>query len=275
MKKQGLFAFLGFAALSLFLFQACEKDENADLSEQEMLSLATRTLQSQQLVNASFNIATRGTDKVTGFTSVEPELRSNCGSVTVTPADARVFPKIVTVDFGSGCVDTDGKRKSGKFVLTVGKIWEAGSLISIQYDNYQEEGYKLDGKFTFSNNSNKDGGVFQIKSERLKITDAKNETIIWSGVHNFVQTKGQATWFDWSDDVFDITGNVDAEFPNGETISWNIATPLVKANNCYWVGKGLGVLKLNGEDISVDYGSGGCDNKAVLTLKGKTYDIVL
>ncbi|HPH17930.1 MAG TPA: hypothetical protein PLE32_04115 [Haliscomenobacter sp.] len=276
MVKQSWFSALGLIGLLFLTLNACTKDEaEVVLSEEDTLDMATRTLKSQQLIGTSFGIATRGAAEVDGLVSNVPEVRSSCGTITVTPADLKTFPKTVVVDFGTGCTDVDGKNKSGKVTMIVGKIWEPNSLVTLQYENYSEDGVKLDGKFSFSNNSSNTAGIYQIKADKVKITDAKNETWTWSGTHNFTQTQGHASWWNWNDDVYDVTGNIDVLFPNNEVVTWNINTPLLKANNCYWVSKGLGVLKLNGTDIQVDYGDGSCDNNAIVTLNGKTFTVKL
>lgn len=276
MAKQTWFSKLSLFGLFVLTFSACTKtDEDQVVSEAEMEKMATRTVKSQQLIGTSFGIATRGAAEVDGLVSGNAEIRSACGSITVTPADLKTFPKTVVVDFGTGCTDVDGKNKSGKVTMVVGKIWETNSLVTLQYENYIEDGVKLDGKFTFSNNSTNIAGVYQIKADKVKITDASGESWTWSGVHNFNQTRGHASWWDWNDDAYDITGNIEVLFSNGQVVTWNISNPLSKANNCYWVSKGVGILKLNGSDIQVDYGDGTCDNNATLLLNGKTITIKL
>ena len=178
--------------------------------------MASRTLKSQQLIGTSFAIATRGAAEVDVLVSDLPEVRSSCGTITVTPADLSTFPKTVVVDFGTGCTDVDGKNKSGKVTMIVGKIWQPNSLVTLQYENYSEDGVKLDGKFSFSNNSSNSAGIYQIKADKVKITDANNETWTWSGIHDFKQTQGHASWWNWNDDVYDVTGNIDVLFPNNE-----------------------------------------------------------
>lgn len=275
MTKQTWFFKLSMLGLLLVAFSACTKTEELELSEAEMQEMATRAIKSQQLIGTSFGIATRGAAEADGLVSGETEIRSACGTITVTPADLKTFPKTVVVDFGTGCTDVDGKNKSGKVTMVVGKLWEPNSLMTLQYENYSEDGVKLDGKFSFSNNSTNSAGVYQIKADKVKITDTNGESWTWSGTHNFNQTRGHNSWWDWNDDVYDITGNIDVLFPNGEVVTWNINNPLIKANNCYWVSKGVGVLKLNGTDIQVDYGDGTCDNNATLLLNGKTITIKL
>ena len=75
--------------------------------------------------------------------------------------------------------------------------------------------------------------------------------------------------------MYNITGTINSVLTNGETVDWTIQTPLVKANNCYWVSAGTGTLNINGLDALVDYGDGNCDNKATVTVNGQTYNITL
>ncbi len=271
MQKQFLSALLLVAAVIVTSVTACKKEENAD--DRAKADQAAQALRTQQLISSSFGIALRGADEADGLVSGDVDDR--CGTLIITPADPAVFPKVITADFGTGCTDSDGKTKSGKVILTFGKIWEPGSEISIEYDQYKEDGNSLQGKFTFQNLSTSTAGVFKILAADIKASDANGYSISYDAEETFTQTAGHPTWWDWSDDVYDITGSIDAVLTNGETVKWNIQDPLVKANNCFWVSKGTGTLDLNGLAIGVDYGDGSCDNKGTVTINGQTYQIML
>ena len=46
--------------------------------------------------------------------------------------------------------------------------------------------------------------------------------------------------------------------------------------NCYWIESGVISLVPEGAPgITLDYGNSGCDNKAVVTIYNKNYDILL
>lgn len=272
MQKQICSVLLLAGGIILTTVTACKKDKD-NTSTDPNVELATQALRSQQLVTSSFGIALRGADKANGL--VNPTIEDRCGSITVTPAAPDAFPKVITVDFGSGCTDTDGKFKSGKVTFTIGKIWEPGSEIILQYDNYQEDGAQLSGKFTFQNQSTQNAGVFNLLAENIQAADANGYTLAYDAVQTFTQTAGHPTWWDWADDVYSITGTINSVLTNGETVDWAIQTPLVKANNCYWVSAGTGILNINGLDFAVDYGDGNCDNKATVTVNGQAYQITL
>jgi hypothetical protein len=143
------------------------------------------------------------------------------------------------------------------------------------YDNYTENGVKLEGSFTFKNLSTTNAGIFNIVAQNIKLTDATNTTLSYNATQTYTQVAGHASWWDWSDDVYNVTGNIDSALSTGETATWTIQTPLVKANNCYWVSAGTGLLTINGLDYQVDYGNGNCDNTATVTVNGQVYTITL
>jgi hypothetical protein len=273
MKKQIFFATI-FTMTFLAIFTACKKEEEP--APNPNLDKALVALRSQQFILSSFHIAQRGADKADGLTDVKAEERNDtCGVVTVLPADPFAYPKIITVDFGTGCTDGDGKYKSGKVIITVGKVWEPNAELSLEYDNYKENGASLEGRFVLRNQSTPTAGVFGIQLQNVKSTDVNNNSVTYNASQTFTQIAGHPSWWDWSDDVYQITGDIDATLTSGESISWTINTPLVKANNCPWVGLGIGTLDLSGLPILVDYGNGNCDNVGTATINGVAYPITL
>jgi hypothetical protein len=272
MQKQICSALLLAAAIILTTVTACKK-ENDNTATDPAVESATQALRSQQLIATSFGIALRGAEEADGFVSQGADDR--CGSITITPADPNAFPKVITLDFGTGCTGSDGKFRSGKITVSFSKIWQPGSEASIQYDNYTEDGASLSGKFTLQNQSTANAGVFTFLAQDIQAADANGYTLGYNATQTFTQTAGQATWWDANDDVYNITGTINSVLTNGETVDWTIQTPLVKANNCYWVSAGTGLLDINGLAVNVDYGDGTCDNKATVTVNGQTYVITL
>lgn len=272
MQKQICSVLLLAAGIILTTVTACKKD-NDNTTADPAVESATQALRSQQLMTSSFGIALRGAEEADGLVSNDVDDR--CGSITIVPADPAVFPKVITLDFGSGCTDNDGKVKSGKVTLSITKIWEPGTEVSIEYDNYKEDGASLSGKFTLQNQSTQNAGIFNVLAENIQAADANGYTLAYDAVQTFTQTAGHPTWWDLTDDVYGITGTINSVLTNGETVDWTIQTPLVKANNCYWISAGTGTLNINGLDAIVDYGDGSCDNKAAVTVNGQTYQITL
>ncbi|MCC6283476.1 MAG: hypothetical protein IT262_22920 [Saprospiraceae bacterium] len=271
MKKQIFAPLLLVAAIILTTFNACKKDNTG--TTDPAVETSIQALRSQQLINSSFGIALHGAEKASGLMNQSAEER--CSAVTIFPADATTFPKTITVDFGTGCTDSDGKFKTGKVVVTVDKIWEANTEVSILYDNYSEDGAQLSGRFTLKNQSNANAGIYTVTAEDIKAADTQGFTLDYDATQTFTQIGGHATWWDGNDDVYEITGSIKSVLTNDEIVEWTILNPLTKANNCLWISEGTGTLNINGLEVGVDYGSGTCDNKGTLTINGQTYEVTL
>lgn len=264
------------ATLLLLVFVGCKKDPTVPAADQATIDKANEALANQKLILSSFNIAQRGAENSNGFAPGEIQERNDtCGTVTVTPPDPFVFPKVVTVDFGSGCTDEDGKFKAGRLVMDVEAIWQQNAKITVTYDNYSEDGVQVEGQFVFTNLSTANAAILNIDALNIKLTDANNYTFSFSGNQTYTQTAGHASWWDWHDDVYEVTGNIYSTLTNGETVNWLIQTPLEKANACYYVSKGKATLDINGLPVYVDYGNGNCDNQGTYTINGQVYPFTM
>ena len=272
MEKQVFAPLLLIAAIILTTFNACKKD-TPDTTPDPAVETSRQALRGQQLMSTSFGIALRGAEKADGLMNQTAEDR--CSAITIFPADATTFPKTITVDFGTGCTDVDGKFKTGKVVLTIDKIWEANTEVSILYDNYTEDGAQLSGRFTLKNQSTPNAAVYAVVAQDIKAADTQGFKLDYNATQTFTQIAGHATWWEWNDDVYEITGTIQSVLTNGETVDWTIQNPLTKANNCLWVSEGAGLLDINGLKVGVDYGTGSCDNKGTLTINGQTYEVTL
>ncbi|MBI5914215.1 MAG: hypothetical protein HY842_02480 [Bacteroidetes bacterium] len=268
---------LFLATALLLLVTGCQKDAGPIPPADEATTAKVKVaLANQQTILSSFHIAQWGAENANGLVGGGVEERSDtCGNVTVVPPDPFVFPKLVTVDFGSGCTDADGKFKAGKVILTVGAIWEPNATITVVYDGYSENGVKVEGQFIFTNLSTPDAAILRIDAQNIKLTDPNNYTFAFSGNQTYAQTAGHPTWWDWHDDVYEVTGSIYSTLTNGETVDWLIQTPLVKANACPYVSQGTGILDINGLPILVDYGNGACDNQGNYTLNGHVYPFTM
>jgi hypothetical protein len=261
----------------LLVFSSCQKDQDiAPANDEATAEQAKQALVSQQLLFSSFNIAKWGADNANGLVGEQVEERADtCGTVTVVPPDPFVFPKLVTVDFGSGCTDADGKLKAGKVLLTVEAIWQYNAKITVSYDNYFENGVKVEGQFTFTNLSTNTAAILGIDAQNIKFTDPNGYTFSFNGNQTYTQVEGHPTWWNWLDDVYHVTGSINSTLTNGETVNWLIQAPLQKANACSYVSKGTGLLDINGLPVTVDYGDGTCDNKGTLTINGQVYPFTM
>jgi len=88
--------------------------------------------------------------------------------------------------------------------------------------------------------------------------------------------EGSDTLFDWTNDVFLVSGNWNTTFTNGNTYSSNITSNLRRELTCWYFVSGAIDFNYNGLIFTGDYGNGSCDNDATLTFSNsKEIDILL
>ena len=82
--------------------------------------------------------------------------------------------------------------------------------------------------------------------------------------------------FDWTDDVYSITGTASGTSFDGTQFSSNITNPLIFALNCRWVEKGtIEFIPSDKITRTIDFGNGDCDNDATISIAGLSFNIKL
>ena len=76
----------------------------------------------------------------------------SCPSITITRPTAGLWPKIVTVDYGTGCTGFNDNVRSGKIIIEVtGPRLQAGSKRTITFVDYYFNGIKVEGTKVLEN----------------------------------------------------------------------------------------------------------------------------
>jgi hypothetical protein len=266
------------AIISAIFGTACKKEAiqtSSVKTDAQNVELAQKSLQASLFFTSSFSQATNAATKVNGLRQEEVlQVRGACTPPIVYPLDLLTFPKTVTNNYGAGCTDTDGKLKTGKLTLTVGKIWETGSTIKAAFDNYSEDSVKLVGSYTITNNGSLGVNNLTFVAENITVTDKTGKNISYNIRQTHKQIAGTYN-LDPLDDVYEVSTVMSATLPDGTKFNWENTTPLKKTNLCWWIQKGTGILKLNDVPMTVDFGSDTCDNDATVTLNGVVYKVKL
>ena len=282
----------------LIIFNSCKKDSTANSNDPNP-SLTVEAAQSDAVSDAQFddvfNITmgvqasdvgedigvgtgagiiyrTTNADKTKGTDST-----ARCFTVTVEPATLHVFPKTVTIDFGSGCVGKDGKLRKGKIITTyTGPMFVSGSKATTTFDNYNVDSFKVEGTHEVENTSSATVLSWSVKITGGKITNTLNSKWHkWDGIRVHKQAAGSDTPYNLLDDVYEITGN--ATGSSSEGVSWTseITDPLLRKFTCHWIGQGKMEIRRNDNSAVLDFGDGTCDNKMTITINGISYNISL
>jgi len=280
----------------LVIISSCKKnsignDTNADLTLQAGKSDAISDAQFDDVFNIAMGVQSSDVGENIGIgtaagiiyrtTNVEKTKSTDstvrCFTVTVDPTTLHVFPKTVTIDFGSGCIGKDGKLRKGKIITTyTGPMFISGSMATTTFDNYNVDSFKIEGTHTVKNTSTSNSISWSVKVTAGKITNTLNgRWHQWDGERIHQQLQGSDTPYDFSDDEFQITGSSTGS--NSKGISWTstITEPLLRKVSCHWIGAGKIEIERNGHQGILDFGDGSCDNKVTITINGISYDISL
>lgn len=198
---------------------------------------------------------------------------TSCATVTINPIDSGVFPKTMTIDYGTGCTDADGRIRKGKITAVYSGKWKTtGSSITITLDEFSTETYSFKGTFTTTNNGGNSykntlvGGRLIGSGGEVKLDFDK--TVTWSS--------GSATPAYPHDDEFSVTGTASGTNKKGEAYTSTIASALIKKSNCKYVSSGIVKIKpADKDEREINFGDGTCDNTAKVKIGDKSFDIKL
>ncbi len=292
----------GVAAIAFFvtlLFASCKKD-NSTLTPYDPSSTETATtleagredaeMEAQYddvfNITASMNKSQVGEDLGVGVNvsglyglgdNVVDSTSPPCFTITVVPNIPGVFPKTVTIDFGTGCLGIDGKYRSGKIVsIFTNRMLVPGAKVSTTFINYHVDSFKIEGTHITENTSTSNMQGWKVSVIDGQVTNTvSNRWVKWGSTKSVLQVEGNGTTHYPLDDVYKITGSTRGSNSGGHT--WTAVTmePLIKKFVCRWIVKGTVKLTRDGREALLDYGNGNCDNQAIIYINGNPHPIIL
>lgn len=244
---------------------SCNKEE---IKDEITKSTDTNTIAAASTIDAAnaFDIQT-GIDlnSSKNTTTKLSAAAETCAVITAIQADT--YPKVFTVDYGTGCTIGLITRK-GKLKITFSApILETGSKMTIERIDYSINGRKLEGTIDYVNTTT-DPKVPQwtrtIKNG--KFTDLSGNVFQNSGSCTMKQTAGVDTPLLLADNIYEMTeGKHIVTNAAGETLTLTVVETLVKKYSCDFISKGK--LKIEGGLLNgiIDYGNNDCDNNYTYT----------
>lgn len=263
------------ALFSGVLFTACKKDEDTQLTQTETQQLIVAG--EDQAVSEDFY------EDVDYQVDWVIETRDgggsfpDCPTVSVDPIDGS-FPRTITIDFGDGCEGPDGRIRKGQIIVTQSAAFYVQGAIRVAtlQDFYIDDAH-IEGTRTWVNEGfDAEGNVtFTRTVEGGKITFPDGSEASWQSSYTLTQVEGGGTPLILLDNAFEITGDGNGVNRNSKAYTVEITTPLLKKRVCPWVVSGAIELTVDGKTVSLDYGNGICDRKAILTLPNGTQHEIL
>jgi len=278
--------FIGtLVALSFFI--SCNSDEKTNdgtttaISNNEIITTSKIDASIEDVTNIAedqFNTQQNSTAKPGG--PVKNFLPS-CATIT-TVLTNNTWTK--TVDFGvEGCTLDNGNVVKGKMVISFANDFSASTqTISYTFDGFYHNGKKLQGSKSIVRTiktTNLLATAHPVSTATVDMTITFDDGGVYTRKGSLVKemVAGYDTWFNWEDNAFLVTGSGSTTFPNGDTFSAEITTPLEFDASCRkpFAVKGVVSITKNGATAVLDYGDGSCDTLAKVTKDGVTEEIDL
>lgn len=274
------FKTLGILALVVSL-SACSKNENSDSEissenvaiAQEMLSTESMESDISSSINSAILVSeltyTESSASTESAMQTKSAAISDCTDISIKPLIGG-FPKTITIDFGDGCVGEYGFTRSGSIAVTITDTLRApGVQYSVVFTDFAIDGYTVTGTLTVENTGTESQPSFSEDMD-LTFTGTAGVSIHKTKTVDRAWIEGASTET-LTDDVFQITGSADVESSNGYAYSYDITSPLKLEYACDPITEGVIVLTVSSQTdpITIDFGNGTCDWKAVLSQLGK------
>jgi hypothetical protein len=269
------------AAIVLVSFFSCNKD--SDLIDQASVNLADDDAVADVVYEDVFNTADNATiilDQMGKGADAKSEtvVTDSCPSITVTHPLGANWPKVVTVDYGTSCTGINDNVRSGKIVIEVtAPRLQSGSKRTVTFVDYYFNGMKVEGIKVLENMgyNDKQDLIISVKLTDGKLTLPDGKVIERSVDHRREWTAGLLTRNIWDDECL-ITGTASGKNIDGIVYANTIVTPLHWTRACRFIVSGTVKIEREGKTpVTIDYGSGDCDAKAVVTREGESKQILL
>jgi hypothetical protein len=278
--------FIGtLAALSFFV--SCNSDEktndgsSAAITKDEIITNSKIDASIDDVTNIAedqFSAQQNVTGKPTG---VVKNFLPSCATIT-TVLTNNTWTR--TVDFGAeGCTLGNGNTVKGKMIVSFSNDFASSTqTISYTFDGFYHNGKKLQGSKSIVRTVKTTdllATAHPVFTAAIDLTITFDDGGVYTRKGTLVkeQVEGFDTWFNWDDNAYLVTGSGTTTFPNGDTFSAEITTPLQFKASCKkaFPVKGVVSVTKNGATAVIDYGNGDCDTLATITKDGVTEEIDL
>jgi len=260
---------------AIIMTAGCKKDP-APVNPVSPANQATKVATENASVDAAFTDAFRQVEmaiKQHGLKNI-----SSCCTVTFTPTDLSTYPKDVVIDYGTSCTGYDGVVRSGQILAHMTKAYpDSASLTIVTFNNYYVNNRLITGTERITNTGKNAAGhhTFDVEVQNGNLYSPDGITV-YNSIQQREWIEGDSTLLDPTDDVYMITGTANGTTTDNVHYTATITKALRVAVGCAWIESGVvEITEPNIPVISLDYGNGTCDNNAVATCSGYTFNIVM
>ena len=276
-KIQSLFSFLMIAAV--LFFSACSEDEpSISLTEQEKSDY-----ESEQAAENLFDAVESITNSAAQYNASSGGRIAQSEDKEIACAEISIIENQLTINFGEeGCVGPDGKTRKGKVIVIFEGTWlTTDFIITTTLKDFYIDDVKVEGtRYEMNKGFNQETSTW---TNEVKIKEGK---VIWPNETFATRESVRTHEFSFNTETkeFELTVEGEAAGTNvlGDYYESNITEPLVFRSSCLLEGKYLpssGTSKItfpeNEEksDVSINFGSGDCDNKFVVEVERGSVEV--
>lgn len=184
--------------------------------------------------------------------------------------DRTSVPRVIVMDFGSGCKGPDGKIRSGKIIVKASSFENKVTNREKTFENFTVENRKIEGTITQIVTLNRENHIRIAKvTENVSVTFADGSVVLRKAEMTREHHLGVLT--DRTDDKVISWGEITISKADGRQMVKTIAElkPLVFLASCRQIVSGVvNYSPAGGQSWSIDYGQGECDNIAEITRNG-------
>ena len=277
-----------FFSILLILFNQCKKDELQNEAPVNIAATNDNSLSENIFNQISQDINTILNDQINsipnknkGGDKPQPPPKNNKPNISLYPFDTLTWPKLLEINYGdTNKIGDDNNIRRGTILASYsGKVKNQGTEITITFNNYYINNYKVEGTKTIKNEGKnmQHQMVFSETITNAKITKPDGTVIQWSETNEKTWIAGESTVNNVNDDEYSITGTRSGTDSNGKNYTVNIISPLDILVGCQWIRKGKINFTIENYPypVIIDYGNGNCDADATLTINNKTINIIL
>lgn len=267
-----------FAVTILFTaFQSCQKDEVTPAIDE--ISMSQQETQAEETLNDIDILVDEAVDSNIGILkSASLESLSYLTDCPVVTVNKTAVPQVMTIDFGTSCTGKDGKKRSGKIIVTSTSFNTFPSVRDKSFDNFFVDSKKVEGNVTKTISKDQENNIrTAVIQENITITFPDGEgtakrvaNLTRQYLRNILANKEDNQVVSWGTvDFTRISGvKVTKTITSGDALVFKLA--------CHHMVSGTVTFTTsNDRKWSINYGNGDCDNKATLTSGDKTKEITI
>lgn len=278
--------FLGLFLVALTIISCSKDDNNEPIISNEEATTSARLDNMNDDISSIIDSQLTPNDGISGKESnAATSFLPTCATVTRVPAFGTIITPgttiTKTIDFGTtGCTLNNGNVLKGVIIITFTYQPTATSqTVNYEFVNFYHNAVKIEGNKNFTRSMT--AATASSPSHPIIVMNMNLVATFPNGnIHNRVgsRTAELIAGYDTVvllDNVYKVTGSWTTSFPNASLITSTITTPLIVKFNCNYITKGIITLVRNNNTATLDYGDGTCDNQAVFTINGNSYQITL